>query len=99
MLLALLRQDEGTTRPLLQKLEASPQTLTSEVEAELAKRPKQQGVEPGRMLSMRLAGTGRDGNGGVLGMAQKAMSQLKDEYLSTEHLLIGVAHDNGLSGG
>ncbi|HEX8833137.1 MAG TPA: ATP-dependent chaperone ClpB, partial [Abditibacteriaceae bacterium] len=41
----------------------------------------------------------RDGNGGVLGAAQKAMQQLKDEYLSTEHLLIGITHDNGFAGG
>jgi len=99
LLLGLLRQDDGTTRPLLQKLEASPETLGREVEQELARRPKQMGVEGGRMLSMRLAGTGRDGNGGVFGTANKAMGQLKDEYLSTEHLLIGLAHDNGFSGG
>ena len=99
LLLALLRQDDGTTRPLLQKLEASPQQLENEAAAELAKRPKQQGVEPGRMMAIRLAGAGRDGNGGVLGMAQKAMQQLKDEYLSTEHLLIGISHDDGFSGG
>jgi ATP-dependent Clp protease ATP-binding subunit ClpB len=99
LLLSLLQQSEGTTAPLLQKLEANPATLTREIEQELAKRPKQMGVESGRMLSTRLAGGNRDGNGGVLGSAQKAMNELKDEYLSTEHLLIGMAHDNGFVGG
>jgi ATP-dependent Clp protease ATP-binding subunit ClpB len=99
LLLALLRQEDGTTRPLLQKLEGNVETLTREVQQELARRPKQQGVEGGKMLSTRLAGGNRDGNGGVLGTAQKAMQQLKDEYLSTEHLLIGISHDNGFAGG
>jgi ATP-dependent Clp protease ATP-binding subunit ClpB len=99
LLLALLNQEEGTTRPLLQKLEANIAYLTREVEQELARRPKQQGVESGRTMSTRLAGSNRDGNGGVLGTAQKAMQQLKDEYLSTEHLLIGISHDNGFAGG
>jgi ATP-dependent Clp protease ATP-binding subunit ClpB len=97
--LALLQQSEGTSRPLLQKLEANPDYIERELEQELARRPKQVGVESGRSLSMRLAGSGKDGNGGVLGQAQKAMQQLKDEYLSTEHLLIGIAHDNGFAGG
>lgn len=99
LLLGLLRQDEGTTAPLLQKLEANPATLTREVEQELARRPKQMGVEGGKMLSTRLGGPNRDGNGGVLGSAAKAMGQLKDEFLSTEHLLIGLTHDNGFAGG
>ena len=54
LLLALLRQNEGTTTPLLQKLEANVATLTREVESELARRPKIQGVESGRTLSTRL---------------------------------------------
>src|SRR5690606_38426419 len=95
LLLALLEQEDGTTRPLLQKLEGNVELLTRDLQQELAKRPKQQGVEGGKMLSTRLGGGNRDGNGGVLGSAQKAMQQLKDEYLSTEHLLIGMTHDNG----
>jgi ATP-dependent Clp protease ATP-binding subunit ClpB len=99
LFLALLRQEDGTTGPLLGKLQANAATLAREVEQELAKRPKIQGVEPGRMLSVRLGGNGRDGNGGVLNHAQKAMGQLKDEFLSTEHLLLGLTHDNGFTGG
>lgn len=99
LLLTLLRQSEGTTAPLLQKLEANLDALTRETEQELARRPKQQGVEAGRMLSTRLGGPNRDGNGGVIGSATKAMGQLKDDFLSTEHLLIGISHDNGFAGG
>ncbi len=98
LLLALLQQNEGTTTPLLQKLEAGTGAMTREVEQELARRPKQVGVESGRMMSTRLAGNNRDGSGGVLGGAQKAMEQLKDDYLSTEHLLLGMTHDKGFAG-
>ena len=58
LLLAMLRQNEGTTAPLLGKVGASPQTLTRDLEGELSKRPKVAGVEPGQMLSVRLAGNG-----------------------------------------
>jgi len=97
--LALLRQNEGTTTPLLQKLEANTAQMTRELQQELARRPKIQGVEAGRTLSTRLGGANRDGNGGVLGAAEKAMRDLKDEYLSTEHLLVGMSYDKGFAGG
>ncbi len=97
--LALLGQNEGTTRPLLQKLQVNVDGLARELEQELARRPKQMGVETGRSLSVRLAGNGRDGRGGTLGAAQKAMESLKDDYLSTEHLLLGLSEDKGFAGG
>ncbi len=99
LLLALLRQTDGTTAPLLGKVGASPPNMAREVEGELAKRPKVAGVEPASMLSARLGGNGRDGQGGVLGAAYKAMAQLKDEFLASEHLLLGIAEDKGFAGG
>jgi ATP-dependent Clp protease ATP-binding subunit ClpB len=99
LLLGLLRQSDGTTTPILGKIGANVATIARELESELAKRPKVSGVEPGRGLSIRLGGNGRDGNGGVLKNAQNAMGTLKDEFLSTEHLLIGIAEENGFSGG
>src|SRR3546814_11215288 len=42
------------SRPLLQKLEGNVELLTRDLQQELAKRPKQQGVEGGKMLSTRL---------------------------------------------
>ncbi|RYX81844.1 ATP-dependent chaperone ClpB [bacterium] len=99
LLLALLDQKDGTTTPLVGKIGANAQSLARDLGAELAKRPKVSGVELGRGLTIRLGGQGRDGNGGVFKHAQNAMSQLKDEYLSTEHLLLGIAEDNGFAGG
>ena len=98
LLLALLRQSDGTIGPLLQKLEAKPDLLTKQVENELARRTKIQGVEPGRSISTRLAGAGRDGKAGVLGAAWKEAHSLKDEYMSTEHLLLGMLDDKGFAG-
>jgi ATP-dependent Clp protease ATP-binding subunit ClpB len=99
LFLGLLRQNDGTTAPLLNKIGASSGNLTRELESELAKRPKIAGADLGRGLSTRLGGNGRDGQGGALGAAQKAVAQLKDEFLSTEHLLLGIAEDKGFSGG
>jgi len=98
LLLALLQQKEGTTAPLLTKLEVTAPNLARELEGELVRRPKQTGVEPGRMLSTRLAGPGRDGNAAVFGAATRAMTQLKDQFLSTEHLLLGILSDGGFAG-
>jgi ATP-dependent Clp protease ATP-binding subunit ClpA len=99
LLLGLLRQNEGTISPLLGKIGVNGATIGREVESELARRPKISGVEPASMLSFRLAGNGRDGNGGVLKAASNAMAQLKDEFLSTEHLLLGIIDDGGFAGG
>ena len=99
LLLGLLRQNDGTSAPVLGKIGANVAQIGRELESELAKRPKISGVEPGRGLSVRLGGAGRDGNGGVFGAAQSAMKTLKDEFLSTEHLLLGIAEDGGFAGG
>ena len=99
LLLALLEQKDGTTAPLAGKIGANVQSLSRDLTSELAKRPKVSGVELGRGLTVRLGGQGRDGNGGVLKSAHKAMGELKDEFLSTEHLLLGLAEDNGFAGG
>jgi ATP-dependent Clp protease ATP-binding subunit ClpB len=99
LFLGLLRQNDGTTAPILNKIGASSGNLTREVESELAKRPKVAGADLGRGLTTRLGGNGRDGQGGALGAAQKAVGQLKDEFLSTEHLLLGITDDKGFAGG
>ena len=99
LLLALLTQQDGTTAPLVGKIGGNLSAITRDLEQELAKRPKVAGAELGRGLTVRLGGQGHDGQGGVLKNAQNAMGQLKDEFLSTEHLLLGIADDNGFSGG
>jgi ATP-dependent Clp protease ATP-binding subunit ClpB len=87
LLLALLNQEDGLVPSLLQRLEVAPQPLAVRLEAELDGRPKQYGGgEPASGSALRE----------VLMAAFEEMSRLKDEYVSTEHLLLALA---GRSGG
>src|SRR5512132_3960688 len=84
LLLALLQQQEGVVGPLLSKLGARPEAIAREVQAELDKLPRVKGG--GRQYaSERLEA--------ALTRAWDEARRLKDEYCSTEHLLIGIAQD------
>ena len=84
LLLALLQQQEGVVGPLLAKLGARPDTIAAQVQAELGRLPKVSGG--GRQyLSGRLEAT--------LNRAWEEAERLKDEYISTEHLLVAIAQD------
>jgi ATP-dependent Clp protease ATP-binding subunit ClpB len=83
VLLALLGQEGGLVAPLLRKVGADPQRIAAEVTRELDRLPKQQGgIEVG--LSRRT----RD----LIVAAEREAEQFKDEYTSTEHLLLALAH-------
>jgi ATP-dependent Clp protease ATP-binding subunit ClpB len=81
LLIALLEQDNGIVRPILQKLGIDYQTLGGAVAGHLEKLPKVQGGEP--YLGERLRN--------VLQAAQKEADRMKDDYTSTEHLLVSIA--------
>ncbi|HMF08505.1 MAG TPA: Clp protease N-terminal domain-containing protein, partial [Thermoanaerobaculia bacterium] len=86
LLLALLQQQEGIVGPLLAKLGARPEGITRQVEAEVGKLPKVQGG--GRQYaSQRFEG--------VVNRAWDEAQRLRDEYISTEHLLIAIAQEKG----
>src|ERR1700688_3322672 len=81
LLLALLEQDEGLVPALLRRLEVAPEPLAARLHAALENRPKQGGVtEPTVGNALRT----------VLMTAFEEMSRLKDEYVSTEHLLLAL---------
>jgi ATP-dependent Clp protease ATP-binding subunit ClpB len=84
LLAALLQQRDGVVAPILGKLGARPDTVQQTIEAELARMPKVRGGG-GPYLGERLRA--------VLDRAQREAERLKDDYVSTEHLLIGVAQD------
>jgi len=69
---------------LLLKLDVDPRVLRTRLVADLERRPRVAGASPagGIMLAPRLAR--------ILEAAQKEADRLKDEYLSTEHLLLGL---------
>ena len=82
LLLALLHQEDGLVPSLLRRLEVQPEPMAARVQGILDARPKQVGgSEPGMDSTLR----------NVLMAAFEEMSRLKDEYVSTEHLLIALA--------
>lgn len=90
MLLALLQQDGGVTRPLLQKIGADPKRVLEETTDEIERLPKVSGGTHGQSLAPRLQKVFSD--------AFKEAEALRDEYVSTEHLLLGVAEETGFCG-
>jgi ATP-dependent Clp protease ATP-binding subunit ClpB len=88
MALALARQREGLTQNLLQKLGVDPATLGRELEQELKKIPQVSGSGAGQVsITHRL--------NDVFSAAEQEAERFKDEYLSTEHLLLAIADAGG----
>jgi ATP-dependent Clp protease ATP-binding subunit ClpB len=82
LLLALLEQPDGLAPTLLRRLEVPPEQMSARLQAALEARPKQYGGgEPSISPALRT----------VLMAAFEEMSRLKDEYVSTEHLLLALA--------
>ena len=84
LLLALIQQQEGVVGPLLAKLGAPADAIRRQVEAELAKAPKVRGAA-GAYGTPRLRA--------IFERAQQEAERLRDEYISTEHLLIAIAQE------
>ncbi len=82
LLLALVNQSEGLTQPILQKLGADPKIIQSEVMKLIQKLPKVSGGM-GDYLSTSFKK--------ILDAAQNEAHQLKDDYVSTEHLLLALS--------
>ncbi len=84
LLKALVDQEGGIFGSIARKIGISAQEIKNEVEAEIAKLPKQYGAGPGGgSMSPAL----RD----VLNEAWNEAVKLKDEYLSTEHLILALS--------
>src|SRR5688500_19177036 len=80
LLASLLAEDEGVVHPLLQKIGANAGRIQQVVESELERLPKATGTQTGIARSLQ----------DVFATAQKEADRLKDEYVSTEHLLLGL---------
>jgi ATP-dependent Clp protease ATP-binding subunit ClpB len=90
VLASLLEQAEGVTRPMLGKIGANTQAILSEVEAVIRKFPQVTGVGQ-QYISPRL--------NTIFTKAQKEADVFKDEYISTEHLLLAMADEKDGSAG
>src|SRR6266567_4680649 len=88
LLLALLQQPDGTVPPILQQVGVDPARVASDVKAQLDRLPKVYGAET--YLGSRLRR--------LLDAASTEMERLKDEYLSTEHLLLAIVDEANSEG-
>src|SRR2546426_2591277 len=84
LLRALIAQKDGVVAPILGKLGVRADTLGSQVDAALEKIPQVRGGS-GQYMGERLRA--------ALERAEKQAEQMKDEYVSTEHLLVAIAQD------
>ncbi len=82
LLWALVAQGDGVVPPLLEKLGVSPTTLASEVQKQVERLPKVSGVSD-QFLSK--------GSNETLERAFDEAQRLKDDYVSTEHILLAIA--------
>jgi ATP-dependent Clp protease ATP-binding subunit ClpB len=82
LLWALAAQGDGVVPPLLEKLGVSPAQLASEIEKQVERLPKVSGASQ-QYLS--------PATNQVLERAFDEAHRLKDEYVSTEHILLAIA--------
>jgi len=84
LMAALLEDREGVVLPVLEKVGVPVEQLLSGVNAAIVKLPKVQGGgQPGTSQAL----------GKVLEQAFKEAENFKDEYCSTEHLLLALAEE------
>ncbi len=89
LLVALLEQPSGIAPEILRKLNVDPRDLAGRARHTFEKLPRTQGGAP-PAASPRLAK--------VLERSQSEATGMKDEFVSTEHLLLALATEPGRSG-
>jgi ATP-dependent Clp protease ATP-binding subunit ClpB len=82
LFLALLRQDDGVVPAIVTKVAGSPAALREEVFQELEKHPKVYGASGEAGLARPTAD--------VLAAAERYAKGMQDDYVSTEHILLGL---------
>jgi ATP-dependent Clp protease ATP-binding subunit ClpB len=87
LLLALLEQKDGVVPPLLERIGAAPGELANAVRAALARKPKVHGDAAQTTMTAQLSR--------VLNKAEQEADALKDEFTSTEHLLLAMLETEG----
>jgi ATP-dependent Clp protease ATP-binding subunit ClpB len=88
LLVVLIAQNGGTTAPLLRAVGADPAVVAKEAAARLGRLPRASGQTLSAPETSRplLA---------VINTASARAREMNDEYVSTEHLLVGLAADGG----
>jgi len=86
LLVCFLRQDEGIAGAIINKLNASSQKIEKELDNYLKKQPSIGGAGTGQIyLSGRL--------NKIFDKAMTEAAQLKDEYVSAEHVLVAIVEE------
>jgi len=83
LLIAMLEQPEGIVRPVLGKLGTNVTVVLNDVQAAVARFPRVQGGQ--QYFSPRLTQ--------IFTASQKQADNMKDEFVSTEHLLLAIAEE------
>ena len=81
---ALLRQENGVVRSLIEAAGGNPQAIGAAVRNALVALPSASGSSTSQPQASRQLTA-------AIAQAEKEMQQMGDEYVSTEHLLIGIA--------
>ncbi len=87
LLIALAEEKEGIVRPVLAKCNVQPDAIVAEARRLLGNLPKTAGMQPGTYLSQPL--------NEVLERAFDEAGRFKDEFVSTEHMLLSIAQQRG----
>ena len=82
LLAALIEDHEGIVTPVLEKIGIGPQAVLSEIYQEIEKLPKVSGASAQASMSSQV--------NQLLDRAFKEADTFKDEYVSTEHLLLAA---------
>ncbi|CDO86667.1 ATP-dependent chaperone ClpB [Mycobacterium triplex] len=83
LLLALLTQNDGIAAPLLEAVGVEPATIRAEAERLLERLPQASGSSSQPQLSRESLA--------AITTAQQLATEMDDEYVSTEHLMVGLA--------
>jgi len=90
LLLALLEQKDGVVPPLLERIGVDPAEFSGAVRQSLSKKSKVHGDAAQITMAPRLSK--------VLNKAEQEADGLKDEFTSTEHLLLALMDSSGEEG-
>jgi ATP-dependent Clp protease ATP-binding subunit ClpB len=90
LLLALLDQEKGLAPAILRKAGLSPEAVTIQLQREVERQPRVSGSNVEPRITQRFLR--------LLALAEDEARQLKDEYVSVEHLLLAATEDTGPAG-
>ncbi|MBN1332480.1 MAG: ATP-dependent chaperone ClpB [Synergistales bacterium] len=90
LLLSMFRQEKGLAPALISKLGISPGEISKLLQNELKKKPRISGpgFQPGKLVLSSCLSR-------VLVKAEELASEMKDEYVSVEHLLLAIIETDG----